>query len=313
MIVRDTENNWHLNPIDVATLVAVGSLAMLTALVRRQLGQNAVWLAGIFMTLVVANLLFARFAPRARWIRIAHDFFPIVVIIVVFSSISPLIDVVRPDRWDGYFSQVDSAYFPGLVAVWREAFGRPDWFTDLIYLAYVSYYPMPFALAVILYGPSYPREQFDEFAFIIALTFFGSYLGYFLFPTYGPRLPLDQEARVLGGGTISEGIRAFIHVAERTKMDAFPSGHTAVAVVCLRYARWCGRVVTGIYVVLATGVVLATVYLYYHYATDVLAGACLAALCLTMGPRIMPWTEATTWQRFGQEIAMRWRALSPKP
>jgi membrane-associated phospholipid phosphatase len=64
--------------------------------------------------------------------------------------------------------------------------------------------------------------------------------------------------------------------------DVFPSGHAAIALmVQFYYFRWFGR--RGFWLLpLTCALLISTVYLGYHYAIDVIAGAGLAAFCLTI-------------------------------
>jgi membrane-associated phospholipid phosphatase len=62
--------------------------------------------------------------------------------------------------------------------------------------------------------------------------------------------------------------------------DAFPSGHAMMTLVLIALGfHWHIR---ARFFILAAGalLILATVYLRYHYVIDVLAGAALAVLCL---------------------------------
>jgi membrane-associated phospholipid phosphatase len=221
---------------------------------------------------------------------VVHDFSPVLIIPVLFNTLGPIIDCASPNRWDAQFAQMDARVFGELAAMWRGVLGRPAWLTDLTYLAYVGYYVAPVALAAVLYLRK-SRDEFQQLVFTVALTFYVSYVGYFVFPTLGPRVPLGSEAVIVGGGAISHAVRLFIEYAERTRTDAFPSGHTAVALVCLYFAWRASPAVGAIFTVLVAGIVLSTVYLHYHYVVDVVAGMGLAAGCVWLGPRLEPVLE----------------------
>jgi membrane-associated phospholipid phosphatase len=143
---------------------------------------------------------------------------------------------------------------------------------------------LPVAVAVPVYRRC-RREVFDEFVLSVVGCFYLCYAGYLLFPAVGPRMPAPVEDVVIGGGAFSRAVRAFIRAAEYTRTDAFPSGHTAVALVCCAQAwRWLGRSRFAVAVV-AAGIVAATVYLHYHYLVDVLAGVAVAAAAVAGAPR----------------------------
>src|SRR5439155_23459112 len=137
------------------------------------------------------------------------------------------------------------------------------WLTDLNYIAYFAYYLAPVALGITLYR----REpvQFRTLVFTVVLTFYLSYVGYFMFPTIGPRPSVADEALLIGGGNISHAIRLFINFAERNRTNAFPSAHTAVTLVCLYFAWRTSRHLFAMFIPVTVGIIFSTVYLQYHY------------------------------------------------
>jgi membrane-associated phospholipid phosphatase len=280
----------RINAVDVLNVAAILLLAVAVAFYRRQLGEAALWLLGIFASLFLFTLLAAMLSSRHVIWRTAHDFFPVLTVPVLFNTLGPIIESATPIRWDATLAAVDARLFGALPAVWRATLGRPAWFTDAAYLAYTGYYVAPVALGAMLYQ-QHPRSEFRCFVFTMVLAFYAAYLGYCLFPTVGPRPPQELEPAVIGGGPLSEAVRSFISFAERTRTDAFPSGHTAGALICLYFARQRAPAIFGMFAAVATGIVFSTVYLHYHYVIDVVAGVVLAGACGWLGPRLEPLLE----------------------
>ena len=74
---------------------------------------------------------------------------------------------------------------------------------------------------------------------------------------------------------------------ENTKTDAFPSGHTAIALLSLYYAwKFREKTYTTVLVPSVLALILSTVYLRYHYVIDVIAGVLLAALTIIIAPAL---------------------------
>ena len=229
--------------------------------------------------------LSARWAVRSRIGRLVHDFLPVANVICFFNLSGPIIAAANPLRWDATFASIDRRLFGALPAAWFGALGRPAWLVDAAALVYASYYVIPIAMGVALYR-SGRRCDFERMVFTTVATFYASFLGYFLAPALGPRLPLASEAEQIGGGVASGLLRAFLHAAELNELDAFPSGHTAVSLVFLALAwqlfpRW--RIPLAL---LVGGIVFSTVYLSLHYVIDLLGGALLAALMLAAAPAL---------------------------
>ncbi|HXQ24584.1 MAG TPA: phosphatase PAP2 family protein [Candidatus Acidoferrales bacterium] len=277
----------RINAADVLNGAAILVLAAFVAFFRRQLGEEALWLIGVLASLLLFIALSSWLSHRHVLWRVMHDFSPAVVLPVLFNTLGPIIECASPAQWDPTFAALDERFFPMLAARWRDVLGRPPWLTDLSYLAYVSYYLVPVALGVILYRRETP-DAFRRLVFSVVLTFYASYAGYFMFPTLGPRVPFDAEAAIIGGGTFGHGLRLFVDFVERTRTDAFPSGHTAIALLCLYFAWQISQAAFAVFAPIVTAIIFSTVYLHYHYVVDVVAGAALAGGCAWLGPRVQP-------------------------
>jgi len=234
--------------------------------------------------LALAHLALAAAAPRSAAARVAHDFFPMPSLVALFGVCGPVIAVANPLRFDAFMAAADLRLLGPVAAGWRHLLGRPDWLVDLASLAYMTYYVLPLAIGVAVYRSNRRREYDDVvLAYVTALLL--CYLGYLLFPTTGPRVPAGMEGAVLGGGAVSRAVRAFVAAVESNLLDAFPSGHAAVATVSLLVGWRLLPAARPALLLAAAGIVFATVYLSYHYVVDVAAGVALALAA----PRVAPW------------------------
>jgi len=114
------------------------------------------------------------------------------------------------------------------------------------------------------------------------------YAMYFVAPAAGPRVPEALVQSELGGGAATGALRAFLRVCERTELDAFPSGHTAITLVVLAESWTLLPRVRVPLAILSGAIVFSTVYLSFHYVTDVLGGVALAAILVGA----LPWMRA---------------------
>lgn len=268
-----------MRPSERLTVVATLALAALTAAVRPE--GMALRLA-IFLTMAAATVLLARRA-RSGMAKFVRDWWPVGEVILFFLLLQPIIEATVPWRLDAALAAFDASYLAALAEAWAGAFGRPAAFTDAVYVAYFSYYLLPITVAALGWRRS-PTE-FEQTVFAVLLGFYLTFLGYLLLPASGPRLPIAEEARVLGGGAISEAVRGFLRVAETTTLDAFPSGHTTIAVVSGAMAsRLLPPSGAAMIWAWAGAIVFATVYINVHYVADVIAGLALALLVLALCP-----------------------------
>jgi membrane-associated phospholipid phosphatase len=254
-------------------LVFIAFLAAVAATVHPEPTHFLV-LLGILALAIVAG---AFLGARSELGRVAHGFLPLPIVVTLFNVAGPLIGVLNPSRFDATMAALDAAWFGPFVPGWFHLLGRPSWLTDGASLFYVSYYVIPLAMCIALWVQRRWKD-FDDLAFALITTLLLTYVGYFIVPTTGPRVPLELELQVLGGGTFSARVRDFLRAAEVNQLDAFPSGHTALSLVYLGYGwrlfpSWKLRIPLLASVV---GIVFATVYLSLHYVVDLVAGAVLA-------------------------------------
>lgn len=250
-------------------------LAALSAIGLPALPGSALSLA-VFVAAAAATVFLAR--DGGPVIRLVRDFLPVACVIVVYLALEPVIVGGNTGRWDAVLAAWDERWARGVVDAWRGAFGRPAAVVDAVYAVYLSYYLVPIA-AVILARPLGP-EAFERALFTILLCYYASFAGYLIFPASGPRLPHADEAAILGGGAVSDLVRAFLHAAEKTRLDAFPSGHTAISLVSGVVATRIAPRAAPVMWAWIAGVIFSTVYIHVHYVADLVAGGLLAAITL---------------------------------
>jgi membrane-associated phospholipid phosphatase len=275
-----------LNPSDRLTLSFIVLLAMV---ILPNVLFIPSWPQLIFKysLLVLVILLLAaldRRTPGSRLYRFSHAFIPIIGVVIIFNSLGDIIPFIRQQYYDEVLIRIDYLLFAAHPTVWMERFNN-TWLTALFQIAYISYYGMPIAVVTALFIKD-RQGEFETAAFTIILCFYLSYLGYLLFPAVGPRFTLNHlQTTDLQSGPTTLWIRQTLDSLEHNKTDAFPSGHTAVALVSLFYA-WRHRQ-KALFRVLAPAVaalIVSTVYLRYHYVIDVIAGVLLAALTIFISP-----------------------------
>jgi membrane-associated phospholipid phosphatase len=267
---------WNgLEDIDRMILSFLGAAGLASA------GRAPATVSVLIAATGAALLVIACWARRSVLGRLVHDFAPVAAIVGMFELAGPTIEAARSSRYDEILAGLDQRYFETIGRAWNGMLGRPDAFTDLMHATYVSFYVLPIAVGVVLFWRG-RRAAFHVFVFDVVATFLASFVGYFVFPATGPRVPIELEDVVIGGGAFSRGVRAFLHVMEKNTLDAFPSGHAAVAIV-IAWSTWRLLPRAGIAVTLvASGIVVSTVYMHVHYVVDVVAGDVLASLMIVL-------------------------------
>jgi membrane-associated phospholipid phosphatase len=275
-----------LNPTDRLTLAFI---VFLMAVILCNLSLISSWpqLICKYVVLALVILLLAaldRRTPGRRLFSFLHAFIPIISVAMIFNSLGDIIPFIRQRYYDDALIRIDYTLFAAHPTVWMERFNNAL-LTALLQVAYISYYFMPIALGTSLFLRN-RRVEFETAVFTIILCFYLSYIGYMLFPAVGPRFTLNHvQTTDLQAGPMAQWIQQSLNSLEHNKTDAFPSGHTAVALVSLFFA-WKYRVgvLFRVLVPAVSALIVSTVYLRYHYVIDVIAGVLLALLTIFISP-----------------------------
>ncbi len=226
-----------------------------------------------------------RKTPNSSLIKFIDILMPLFVILFTFDSMGHLTAYINPPDKDALLARLDSYIVGPVPGAWLDWMISPA-LTAVLQVCYTSYYfiPMVFCLILLSKGQS---EKFDISLFGITFGFFVSYVGYIIVPALGPRYYLEgQFAHTLMRDGLARAINSTLNFLEGANRDAFPSGHTEIVLIVLIYAWRYKRWFFWIALPLASGLVLATMYLRYHYAVDVIAGAVLAPVCVWAADRI---------------------------
>jgi len=255
-------------------------------------GEQMLWQRGQFVVATLAMWGIYRWHPC----RLAM--FGRVLVQMLFLSVwypdTYELNRVLPNL-DHLFASWEQGLFGCQPALLFAQWAPWGWFSELMCLGYVSYFPL--MLLVYLY---YFFQRYDEFrmtAFVILTSFFVYYVVFVLVPVTGPQfyyLAVGTE-RIAQGVfpdlgdwflTHSERMAApgwsdgfwyhmldLTHDAGERPTAAFPSSHVGITTIVMWLAwrtrcRWLYLTVLVFYVLMC----LSTVYILAHYAIDALAG-----------------------------------------
>jgi membrane-associated phospholipid phosphatase len=198
-----------------------------------------------------------------------------------------LIAAARGRARDDLLIAADRAILGDDVTVLLQPLVRPG-VAAFLYVAYSTYYFMPIVLGAALWRKSRPEAR--RFIFTLSVCFYVSYAGYFTIPAYGPRTALaDRHTVPLNTSPVADAIDRTINQLEKTKLDAFPSGHTMITVAVLIVAWRRARKLFWVLLPVASLLIFSTMYCRYHYLVDVLAGIALAFATVPLGDRLYEW------------------------
>jgi membrane-associated phospholipid phosphatase len=163
------------------------------------------------------------------------------------------------------------------------------WLTDLLSLAYLSYYFLPVILIVTLYLKG-RREMFDQAIFVLTFGYYLSFIGYILFPAIGPRYSQAHLYSVpLEGSWITDFVRDTLNALEHNKRDCMPSGHTQIALMVLLLSLRYEKILFYLFLPVVGGLIFSTLYLRYHYVIDLIVGTLFAIGSVLIAPKLYRW------------------------
>ena len=270
-------NNKYLQPLSKLAATYQFIMLLLNMVFFYEIDNAVNW---IFINLIIfAFLIISRFDI----IRRMKAWSLLVIIPVNFTQLHYMVHTVHPSDFDIFLIKFDYMLFGSHPTLWMEAFTKPL-ITEILQIVYSTFYFLPIVLGLILFL-SKRLAEFDFFIFQVVYGFYLSYLGYFIIPAIGPRFTLDHlQTFQLSGVWIMETIHHLLNQLENIQRDAFPSGHTAITVLTLFYAKKYNNRYFYFMLPITLMMILSTVYLRYHYVIDVIAGLFLFMIIITTGP-----------------------------
>jgi len=251
----------------------------------------------ILILIISISTLSSKLDPGKPFIAI-RKFYLIPFIYIIYGQVQHYISVVNPNEYDLMFIKWDYAIFGVNPTEWLYQYSNPI-LTEYLQFCYMMFFFMPIAQGIELHY-SRQNDRFNQFARLILLGFYVSYLLYFIFPAIGPRFHLHNFATLyeeMPGILFADTFRNLINSgggipigaanpAELVNRDCMPSGHTMLTLINI----WLGfrnrSRLRYVFLIIGLSLVFSTVYLRYHYVVDVFAGALFAAIVLVVEPKL---------------------------
>lgn len=302
-----------LSPADLITIGFLNSLNLLGVVFAPRIPYWWVIIAvNLGLCALIAWLARASADESSKLLTGLHRWYLYPAVVFVYMEVDLMNRPIHSMDYDHLLIAVDHWLFGTNPTQWIFQFAHPL-VTEVLQIAYFSYYFLFIILGIETYRRYSPREL-DRVGFLLVYGFFLSYLGYFTLPAVGPRFTLHDFGSLsqdLPGLLFTEPLRNFVNAGggippgaanpvEHVHRDVFPSGHTQLSLVCVYLAyeyKIRARHVMAVTVML---LIIATVYLRYHYVIDLLAGALFFGFTIVSGHHIERW-----WNRI--------RGLTPGP
>ena len=264
-----------MRPAEIALLLA---LAAMTAIAWSNPAKVPMAARASFLTVgaLFAIAALALGETHTGWQYWCRELLPVPIVPFIFLNLGRLIPLVNPRTYDQELEACDRALLGNEAQAALYTLPLPAWIADVLTLAYSTFFFLAIVLVVVLAAR---RDPFlPQVTAAVVFTFVISYAGYFVVPAYGPRTTVAQERYLsLPAGLVGDHVREQLDQWEKTKTDAFPSGHTMVTLAVLYCARRRYRALYNVLLPIGSLLIAATILLTYHYVVDILAAVPLMA------------------------------------
>lgn len=287
--------NRMLSPVDRAVFAYLAYVPLIILIFGRPLGSYT----PIFITnALVASLvwLIVRYFPlgRNRTSDIIRLVYPALLFGYFYTQTGALINLVYPEFFDPWFVTWEAGILGNNPTLWldRNFLASPSarWVTELLSLSYFSYYLM-FPATLIPLLALRRNKLIQEILTASLITFAVSFNLFWFFPLEGPRWHFSDVYIHDITGAVFRPLVDFVITKGAVHGGCMPSTHTGVALVVLVYLFREYRTWFWAGLPLVVGIGAGAVYGRFHYITDIIVGAAIAALCVWFTIRCYPrWT-----------------------
>jgi membrane-associated phospholipid phosphatase len=270
-------DSWRILPHEIA--FALFWISGTVRLVMRQgWGGDAILFTSLLLVSGALILLSLRL-PHRRWTMYLRLLYFPLAINLTYAAIRTAVPAMTTRRWDLALQKCDETLLGGHPSLWLQSWVNP-WATEILSFCYLTFFA-----GLLLSWIHYYRRDLGLARLFTAgfFTVYGlGFLGYTLIPAAGPHLDPAFAARYtvpLEGWVFTKWNAALVE-AGSNRVDVFPSLHTAVTAFLLGFDRRFAPRRFRLWLVPTVGLWLSTIYLRYHYVTDVVAGFALAGFAL---------------------------------
>jgi len=262
----------RLHPLELLPLVAVAALLPTAYLT----GAPYVSIVQRLAILGIATLAGAIVA--VRFLRVAAPLVRLLagvsLTFVIYGALPPLLERRLPMLADEALWRIEVSFLGTTAVEVLQATVSPE-LTMFFGLIYSLHAPLFYVPAIVHWRAGRKRDA-EAILLAISLAMHLGFIGYFLWPAYGP------VSTMSGLAPLGENVATRTVAAYGVAMGTFPSLHAAVCGMVAIDGWRSSRRAGAIYTVIAILIWLSTLYLRYHWVPDLIAGLLLAVLCLGM-------------------------------
>ena len=264
-----------------ATPVTIVYLLVTAALAAIFHQTIAPWAAIVIahVTVCVALVWLSRIESSSAIVRGLLDWHPILLFPFLYKEVELLAAGLGDWRLTEAIPALEATLFSGQPSLYLSERWSSVAVSEYLHFCYVSYVLVIPGVCGYWYATG-RRAAFQEVILLLAVTMFGSYLFFILFPVDSPYYRSGRLGPPLAGNFFFDLVH---EMSSRggARGGAFPSAHVSGAVVTWLVAWRHQRRLALLLAPIIGGLVVATVYGRFHYALDTVAGLLVAIVVMT--------------------------------
>jgi len=218
-------------------------------------------------------------------LKITRDFSSFIICIGIYSALTAIIPFVNTGVEDNFLAMFDFLCFGLNPFIWCQQFANPS-LTKVLSFCYWSYFVTSPLLAAMLYVFGNKR-MFRNLMLALVISALAAYTGYMLVPAVGPQYVLRHLYAIeWTTALVTPPLPNLFKVNAQIARDCFPSLHTAWTVITFYYCWKWKKILAIIYLPVAAGLIIATIYFAYHYFVDIPAGVLTGVISVYLAGEI---------------------------
>lgn len=272
-----------MRPVD---RLVVTYLAFITILILLRWEFTFENLLLLFMHALVGVLifLFTKIGETDKVGRVLHLIYPLILLPTLYTELGVLTmqrDLGSTFERDAVVQGWDAMLFGGQVSYdWIRNAPSVFW-SGVLHLAYVLYYPIVLAGPLLLLIRKRPRQA-EHVVFTTILAFVVCYVVFALYPVAGPNYAFEHPTGPVRDVWSARLVYGLLGTGSSFG-TAFPSSHVA-ATVAANIALWREWRALALAVLVPTILlIIGTVYCQMHYGIDAAVGLCIGVAVGMLG------------------------------
>jgi membrane-associated phospholipid phosphatase len=222
-------------------------------------------------------LIFYKFNKPGKTFQVIRQFWVLPLLGYFYGETDYLNNLLFKENLDSFFANFEFRLFAVQAADVFSEIIPFNWFAELMYLGYFSYYLLIIGIPVLTFIKLGPAKS-EQIVFIIVNSFFLYYLFFILIPVAGPQFYFANSLANLPGGYLFGYLVRSVQAVGEAPTGAFPSSHVSICLMLLWFTAKNLTKWTVLVIPITVLLLFSTVYIKAHYLIDVLAAILITPL-----------------------------------